>query len=457
MGRLFWKIFLWFCLTLMLISLAVGWAVKIYVEMSDNEFREEVPLTQVTALAVAIEQSGREQARGLLMRLHQEIRHPIFVLDSDGQDILRPRLPPRLENLLSRRDRHPDRFVSREAWTPEGEKLEVIAPAFKNWRARHQRPPKAPLWLMVSIALLVGLILCFWLARYLSRPVIRLSRASRALADGNLQSRVGNQGGRRDEIADLAGDFDLMAERIQHLLQSQKQLLSDISHELRSPLARLQVALALARRQNTADPAALDRIERDILRMEALIGELLTLSRLESGPETPLDETIVITPFLEEIIEETRIEAAARKCKIELQCNMSESVKGNTELLRRAVENVIRNAILYTAANSLVEISVNRLEDRIRISVCDRGPGVPEPSLNTLFDPFFRTDSARERRTGGHGLGLAIARRSVEIHGGLISAQNRTDGPGLCIHLELPTLTDGRLSPAEITAAKRHS
>ncbi len=441
MGRLFWKIFIWFCLALALITTAVGWGVKLYVELAEDEYRQEVPATQATALTVAIEQNGIDHARELLNKLASESRRPLFILDDQGRDILHRHLPPRLELMAIKGMEKSDRFIIREAIAPSGQRLRVVVPRFGGWKPHHPKMPRAPVWLSISIALFIGLLVCFWLARYLSRPVAGLSRASRALADGDLDSRVGSLGGRKDEIADLARDFDAMAERIQHLLQSQKQLLSDISHELRSPLARLQVAIALARRHSDGgDSLALDRIERDVERMETLISELLTLFRLDSTDAVPLDQVIDLAAFLEGLAEDNRLEAGAKGCRINLNIQGELRLKGNAELLRRAFENTIRNAIHYTTSDTVIDIEARQEEAAaLTVTVCDRGPGVEETALATLFDPFVRTDSARERRTGGYGLGLAIARRAIEIHRGTIAAMNRTDGKGLCILIRLPT------------------
>jgi two-component system sensor histidine kinase CpxA len=229
-----------------------------------------------------------------------------------------------------------------------------------------------------------------------------------------------------------------MAERIEALISSQKRLLADISHELRSPLARLSVALELARK-NVVDgrPApALDRIEQESDRMNQLVGQLLTLTRLESGAERVPPETVALEDLLQQVIDDADFEAKSLGKRVHAihmdQCR----VKGSSELLRSAVENVIRNAIRYTGEGTAVEVSLNWRLDTAVLTVRDHGPGVPEEELKHIFEPFYRVSEARERASGGVGLGLSIADRTVKLHGGAIRAENT--GEGLLITIDLP-------------------
>jgi len=253
-------------------------------------------------------------------------------------------------------------------------------------------------------------------------------------------------GRRRDEIADLGRDFDHMAARLQALVEAQKRLLHDVSHELRSPLARLQVAVGLARQQPERLESALERIERETARLDALVGELLTLSRLEAGVTGAPAGVLDAGELLEEIVADARFEAEAAGCRVELQLRGALAVHGRDELLRRALENVIRNAVRYTARDTVVEVSAARDAVELAITVCDRGPGVPEAELDRLFEPFFRAERGAQR--AGYGLGLAIARRAVEAHSGRIRASNRPGG-GLCVEIRLPVGADAAASPAD--------
>lgn len=289
--------------------------------------------------------------------------------------------------------------------------------------------------------LVIGLV-SYLLARSLSAPVRRLREAAQRLAEGDLSVRVGRTLGHRwDETEDLGQDFDRMAERIEALVEAQRRLLRDISHELRSPLARLNVALELARQK--AGPGAgssLDRIGREAERLNQLIGELLTLTVLETGSErlerVPLDlETLV-----RRVAEDADFEARARSRSVEILEAEPTRVEGVPELLRRAIENVVRNAVRFTVEGSAVEIRLSRAGgSSARVTVRDRGPGVPEGSLSDLFRPLYRVADSRDRQSGGAGIGLAITERAVRVHGGRVSAEN-ADGGGLIVTIELPVL-----------------
>lgn len=301
----------------------------------------------------------------------------------------------------------------------------------------------------LGLAILVSGLVCFWLARYLTGPIVRLRAATHQLASGNLGARAAETR-RADEIAELVHDFNRMAERLEALLNSQKQLISDISHELRSPLARLNVALGLARQRSNEDLAkVLDRIELEADRLNEMIGKLLTLARLESG-EPPAESLEVHIPdLLQDVVADADFEARSRNCGVKLLQADDCTTLGNPGLLRSAFENVVRNAVRYTAPGSEVEI---RLSCRTQngglqavIAVRDHGPGVPDQEVGNLFRPFYRLDAARERQTGGVGLGLAIAERAVRLHQGTITAHN-AQGGGLEVEIRLPA--SPVLSPA---------
>jgi two-component system sensor histidine kinase CpxA len=305
-----------------------------------------------------------------------------------------------------------------------------------RWFVPQYRPS---LWRLLVILMTAGLV-CYGLARYLASPVVKLRAATRQLASGNLKARVGPAiGRRRDELADLGRDFDLMAERIDGLVSAQQRLVSDISHELRSPLARLGVALELARQRAGAEAAgALDRIECEAGRLNDLIDQLLTLSRLESGTQSPPQQMVDLTKLVQQVVCDADFEARSRNCGVRLRSNESCLTTGSEELLRRAVENVVRNAVRYTSEMTEVEISLQRAAaSQAIITVRDHGTGVPESVLADLFQPFYRVADARDRQTGGIGLGLAITDRAVRLHGGTVKASNAPDG-GLIVEIRLP-------------------
>jgi signal transduction histidine kinase len=306
-------------------------------------------------------------------------------------------------------------------------------------------PPFLAFLPLVS-AVLGSLIFAAILAWYLSKPIRSLRSAFEAVAAGDLGVQPGSvMGHRHDELADLGRDFDVMVERLRVLMGGQKRLLHDVSHELRSPLARLQVAIGLARQQPDKIDASLDRIERESMRMDKLVGELLTLSKLEAGAMKPSQDDISVDELLADLCEDARFEAEAHEVRFEFIGNSALTIKGDAELLHSAIENVLRNAIKQTVAGSTVILEVNSdpLRRVLRLSILDRGPGVPDSELQAIFQAFFRGGNAIGR-TDGHGLGLAIANRVVAAHHGTISAKNRQGG-GLCVEIQLPL--DGCVEP----------
>lgn len=290
---------------------------------------------------------------------------------------------------------------------------------------------------------IVSSIFCYWLAWYLTAPARKLRAATRQFASGDLRTRVGSAlGRRRDELADLGQDFDLMAEQIESLVNARSRLLRDISHELRSPLARLNVALELARQRAGSEAAdALDRIERESERLNTLIGQLRTLTLLESGADTFEKTSLNLSALMTNISEDADFEAKGRNCSVKTELDENVMTEGSGELLQRAVENVVRNAVRYTAEGTQIEISLKRVEVNGKksglITVRDHGPGVPEDTLASLFNPFFRVAESRDRHSGGMGIGLTITDRAVRLHGGQVSAKNAPDG-GLIVEISLP-------------------
>lgn len=293
--------------------------------------------------------------------------------------------------------------------------------------------------LQLAISSVVGGLICYGLAWRITAPVRRLRQTVQLLADGDLTARTGLGSYRSgDEITDLGRDFDRMAERIETLLLSQKQLVRDISHELRSPLARLQVALGLARR-NAAPQAeqALDRIEKEAERLNRMIGELLTLSLLENGTLAGAKQPVDLQLLLSEIVQDADFEAAGFKRQVQL-VSVPAQVSGNPELLLRAIENVVRNGLHYTAEGTSVVVTLELDRDsNVVIRVSDQGPGVPEEMLSAIFLPFYRVAEARDRLSGGTGIGLAITARAIALHGGTVTARNRAGG-GLEVEIRLP-------------------
>ncbi|HEY6490202.1 MAG: ATP-binding protein [Terracidiphilus sp.] len=281
------------------------------------------------------------------------------------------------------------------------------------------------------------------LAHYLTAPILQLQIAARQLAAGRLSTRaVLSLRWRKDEIGDLVQDFNEMAERMEELVSRQRQLIYDISHELRSPLARLNVALDLGRQRKGSDPA-FDRMERDIDCLNEMIGRLLTLARLDAAAAPVEMSSVDMTELVAQIVHDAGFESKKRNVIVRLTADEDCVVQGNAGLLHSAIENVVRNAVLYTVPDSAVEVVLEHSKtgdtDCINLSILDQGPGVAESDLERIFRPFYRTTEARDRASGGAGLGLAIADRVIHTHGGTIRARN-TNGKGLEVRISLPSL-----------------
>jgi two-component system, OmpR family, sensor histidine kinase CpxA len=311
------------------------------------------------------------------------------------------------------------------------------------------------------IGLIVSVMVTFGITMVITRPIGSLREAARKLAAGDLHARAkwprGKPGHKTgDELWGLVYDFNEMADQLESQVDAQKLLLRDVSHELRSPLARLSVALELAREE--AQPGLgeklgmeeqLDRIERETGRLNSLIGQLLSLSHLESSARLPEPQRLSLGSLVTELLPDMDYEAQQRNCSVSFvsltppgsSIPASSEVMGSPELLGRAVENIIRNAIAYTAEGTAVEIQLrneHRLGTRFAVlQVKDQGPGVPEAALKSIFRPFYRLDLSRQRSTGGYGVGLAITERAVRLHGGAVTARNAPQG-GLIVEMRIP-------------------
>ncbi|MQA37342.1 sensor histidine kinase [Rugamonas aquatica] len=292
-------------------------------------------------------------------------------------------------------------------------------------------------WVPIAAAVLASLLFSVLLAWYFSRPIRALRQAFDAAAGGDLAPRFGaGKGKRSSELNDLGRDFDRMTARLRNLIDGQTRLLHDVSHELRSPLARLQAAIGLAHQQPEKLAASLERIERESVRMDKLVGELLTLARLEAGAIKANQEEINMAELLDQIADDANYEASSQQRSVVQEGEADVLVAGQADLLGRAIENVVRNAIKHSPDNGVVQLQTLLLPDarQLRIRVLDRGPGVAPADLATIFQPFFRSSSTSVE---GHGLGLAIAQHVIEAYGGNIKATNRADG-GLCVEMVLP-------------------
>ena len=326
---------------------------------------------------------------------------------------------------------------------PDGRKLVIVV----QW----DRPaPQALFWgsqagyLRLAGLLLTAVLVCFALAKYLTSPIGKLRTATQKLADGDLSSRVVPMvGRRRDELADLARDFDVMAERIETLVISQRRLNSDISHELRSPLARMNVALELAKQKSNKDTQPmLERIENESNRLNEMISRLLILAKLETDSEVVEPVRVDLAEIVNQVAEDADFEAQAKGRSVTVSAKEHCTVMGSENLLRSAIENVLRNAVRYTAEGTVVDVSLAANNGHAVLQVSDHGGGVPDDELKNLFRPFYRVGEDRTRKTGGIGLGLAIAERAILAHKGTISARNTDHGLLVEIRLDKDALSN---------------
>lgn len=441
MGRLFWKFFFAFWLALLVAGAGVGAAVWLHQRTLDERGQELASGPRATflvnATAATLRHGGIAALQGLLEEWRDRGRggaHVYVVDDADRELLGRPVPAEALAQArrLAREDS--EQRIARLERADQHQYLFFVPAESKS--SPHGAPP-SPL-LPISIGILASLGFSALLAWYLAKPIRHLRGAFDAAAVGKLDTRIGpRMGRRRDEIADLGRDFDRMAQQLQILVGSQRRLLHDVSHELRSPLARLQAAIGLARQQPEKLDASLDRIERESGRLDELVGELLTLSRLEAGMSGAADEEVDLMELVAGIADDARFEAEASGRQVQFSGEGAAIVKVRAELLHRAFENVIRNAVKYTRENTTVEVKIERraAPDRLIVTVADRGPGIPESDLQAVFEPFFRGETGVA--TAGFGLGLAIARRAIEAHGGSVRALNRPGG-GLRVEIALP-------------------
>lgn len=429
MRSLFSKILLWFAATA---TLTIGGFVVITALTISSSRTSQMPFAmllsfQATEAERAYETDGLAGLALTLARFSRHGRVESILTDASGVDLL---TGTNYAGLIHDATTGPDHPVFHAG------RLVLVYPTEDNrfWYLLIM-PRRRLFWFLHPQHLIIvagALALCYLLARHLTMPVRHLQRAVERFGKGELDARVHSV--RQDELGELGRTFDRMAGRIQTLLTAERRLLLDISHELRSPLARLSVAVELARSGEDKE-RALNRIEKEADRLNALVGELLQVTRAEGDSTQLHTDTVRIDELVAEVVDDCQIEAQARGCSVVYE-GQPVTVQGDAELLRRAVENVIRNAIRYEPEGSAVEVLLAPADGKVRMDVRDHGPGVPVEALPRLFDPFFRVESDRGRTTGGVGLGLAIARRAIELHGGTIRAGNAD--PGLSVSMEIP-------------------
>ncbi len=301
--------------------------------------------------------------------------------------------------------------------------------------------PWAGLTARLLIAIFISGLICYLLSIYLTQPLRSLRLAAKSLATGKLNTRVGRfVGHHKDEIAELSYEFDSMAEQLETLIKSKQRLLQDVSHELRSPLARLQIAIELGRKKsNNLAKKEFDRMEGECLRLNSLIGEALDFARLDQSTNTLNTSLVNLPTLLEGIINDANYEFTKTTPRVIIGKIEPYQLMLDARLIHRAIENILRNALRYSPTSQVVVISLHKeaRQKNVCIDIEDSGPGVPNEQLTKIFNPFYRVDTAREKKTGGYGLGLAIAKQAIQLHNGEIQATNRKQG-GLLVRITLP-------------------
>ena len=472
MRSLFLKIFLWFALAMVLVNVASFLTGIIAERRSERRSNPLAPMFGVYAQTAGetFERDGQAALAAYLERAERASGIHAVVFDERGAEVSGRTVPAEAQAVARRTtesqpfifefphqhqstEHQPPRpLVAQTIRTPRGALYTLVGEMPRN--EGPGPPPRLGepgsfrfglrlLGQHLLPILLVGGLFCYWLASYLTRPIVKLRATTHELADGNLTARMSHSLTRRhDELGYLGREFNLMAERIEALVEAQRRLVAGVSHELRSPLARLHVALGLARRRAGEEATtALDRIEHEAENLNEMIGRLLTLSRLESGAAGLEKTPVALAALVREVAADADFEARSRNCAVLIETCEECTTNGAAAILRSAIENVLRNAVRYTAEGTEVEVTLRCVDDGLRpqavISVRDHGKGVPAESLKDIFRPFYRVEDARDRASGGTGLGLAITERALHLHGGSVVAANAADG-GLVVELRLP-------------------
>ena len=476
MRRLFWRIFALFWASSVVLIVAIAWIT------SNNFENEKIPGLGITRLESVLNEHLRNAAHtlrdsgvgGLRSMLSQALdfgRISVYVLDADKKDLLGREVPPEMiaatdHAVADTQGLSANRMRLRVLTAVDGAKYTAIA-RFEGptpLRLLYRHP--STFWIHVALAMAISACFALLLAAYITAPLARIRASARRVARGDLSAHIGDlRFGRSAEILALASEFDQMTARLRDLVEGQRRLIRDVSHEMRSPLSRMRIALELARanvKESLAEPVGavlepatvgraperarnlsgteavnqLDRIEREAERLEEMIAQAIQLTRMETTTPSKVED-VALDQLITDIASDAAFEAQARPCALHIAQNEPLVVRAEADLVASAIENVVRNAVKYTSADSTVSIRLDRIEGQARVRVRDCGPGVPAGDCARIFEPYFRTDVARQRKSGGSGLGLAIAKRAIERQGGRIHATN-ADGGGLEVEILLP-------------------
>ena len=449
MRSLLIRIFVSFWLIIMITIVAAAAIGYSYAERARAAMQNFEVGDAMLAASAALREDGHEGLSAWLESQPAVTASLVYVLDGSGEDLLGRALPTPIVMAMRR-------FSGARFPRPPTREFRNLRPArpFTQLIGPDDRvytffvlPPQGIVgrWLadrgglfIVILALVVSTAISYLLARAISKPIRRFRESAVAIADGNLDTRVAEHvGTRRDEIGLLAQDFDRMADELQRAWLRQTELTRNVSHELRSPLARLRVALELARRK-AGDLAEFEKIDAETERIDELIGQILEFSRLDADPHEARTE-IDLDELVRSVVDDVRYEYGRndREARITIQCNTSCVVHGYAGALRSAVENVVRNAMQHNPADGGVDVNVGVDATHALITVQDQGGGVPDNELDSIIEPFYRSTSDRDDSSSGTGLGLAIASRAIAMNDGAIVVRNVADGLGVEIRVPL--------------------
>ena len=449
MRRLFWYIFALFWAATVVLILSIAWITS---NVFENEKLQGLELTRMDFVLNdelrSAARAFREGGVGGLRRRVEEMQSlrgvSLYALDADGRDVLDREVPATVADAAAHpiqdsEGLHANRMRLRKLVSSDGATQLTAVAAYRGsplLRMLYRRPNT--FWWNVLAAMVISAVFSMLLAAYITSPLARIRASAHRVARGDLSARVGELPfGRSVEILSLANEFDQMAARLKDLVEGQQRLIRDVSHEMRSPLSRLRVALELARAQVSGDAEKqLQRIERESERLEEMIAQAIQLSRMETTTPSQVQD-LALDELIADIAADAAFEAQARKCHLHIAQSTPLRVHAESDLVTSAIENVVRNAVNYTACGTTVDLRLDRVDGQARLRVRDGGPGVPPGDTVRIFEPYFRSDSARQRKSGGSGLGLAIAKRAIERQGGRIHATN-VDGGGLEVEILLP-------------------
>lgn len=449
MRSLYWKIFVSFWLATILIIITTAWIIGHIAQKSSLPAQEQLFMDSYANAAVVTFESGEHAA---LLKWLNKIgisRHMTMYLISSTGEIIGTVSPPDevkkvaedlLKNQLSEGILKSGKLIISHKILSTSGKFYRLAAVSEKPISHFTAIPWTDLAIRLILATFISGLICYLLSRYLTQPLRSLGMAAKSLAKGKLHTRVGHlRGHHKDEIAQLSAEFDRMAEQLETLINSKERLLQDISHELRSPLARLQIAIELGKNKtNQLAETEFKRMELECSRLNDLITEILEFARLDKST-TELHLTTVDVPvLLKEIINDANFECGHGATRVQAGIIEPCILSVDRRLLHRAIENIVRNALHYSPPTESILISLqhDKTKEHVSINVCDKGSGVPEEQLERIFNPFYRVDSSRAKKTGGYGLGLAIASRAIQLHQGIIKAQNNPNG-GLLVQIIL--------------------